>query len=165
MLENLFDLVKQNADAAIINNAAIPNERNDEAVETASSSIFDGLRNAVASGNLNDVIGMFSGHSDTASNPVTQNIQGGFIQQLMHKFGLDHNAADGIAGGLIPNVLKKLIHKTNDPNDNSFDLSSILGKLGVGNLDLKNILGKFTGNGNTQGGGGILDSLKGMLGK
>jgi hypothetical protein len=32
MLENLQDLIKQHAGDAIINNPAIPNERNDEAV-------------------------------------------------------------------------------------------------------------------------------------
>ena len=39
MVENLTSLVKENADAAIINNTAIPNDRNEEAVQEASTAI------------------------------------------------------------------------------------------------------------------------------
>lgn len=163
MLENLLDLVKQHAGTAIIDNPAIPNERNDEAVEVASSSIFDGLKNAASNGNISDIMSMFSGGS-TANNAVSQNIQGGFIQNLMDKFGLDQNAASGVAGGLIPSVLQNLVHKTNDPNDNSFDLQGILSKVGGGNFDVQGLIGKFTGGGE-QSGGGIMDSLKGLFGK
>ncbi len=169
MLENLFDLVKQHAGDAIIKNPDIPNERNEEAVQEASSSIFDGLKNAVSSGNITDVINLFkSGSHGIASNPVAQNIQGGFIQNLMDKFGLDKNAAGGIASNLIPQVLQKFVHKTNDPNDNSFDIQSIISKLGGGNLDIQSLIGQFTGGGNAnnpQSGGGILDTIKGLFGK
>ncbi len=41
MIENLNSLVKQNADATIINNTAIPNARNEEAVQEASAAIED----------------------------------------------------------------------------------------------------------------------------
>jgi uncharacterized protein YidB (DUF937 family) len=164
MLDNLLDLVKQHAGDAIINNPAIPNERNDEAVEAASSSIFDGLKNAASGGNISDLMSMFSGGSNAAASPLAQNIQGGFVQNLMHKFGLDEGAASNIAGGLIPNVLQKLVHKTNDPNDSSFDLQGILSKVGGGNLDVQGLIGQFTGGGSSSG-GGILDSLKGLFGK
>jgi uncharacterized protein YidB (DUF937 family) len=170
MFDNLLDLVKQHAGDAIINNPAIPNERNDEAVQEASSSIFDGLKNAVSGGNISDVMNLFQGGNDAmSSSPVAQNIQSGFIQNLMNKFGLDKNAAGGIAGNLIPQVLQKFVHKTNDPNDSSFDLQGILSKVGGGNLDIQSLIGKFTDGGNTanttSGGGGILDTIKGLFGK
>ncbi len=163
MLENLFELVKQHAGNAIINNPAIPNEHNDEAVQMATSSIFDGLKNAATSGNITDIISMFSGGGNAGTNPISQNIQGGLIENLMNKFGIDAGAASNIAGGLIPNVLQQLVHKTNDPNDNSFDLQSIISKVGGGNLDVQSLIGKFTG-GNRNNGGGIMDSLKGLFG-
>lgn len=170
MLDNLLELVKQYAGDAIINNPAIPNERNDEAIETATSSIFDGLKNAASNGNITDVVGMFNGGSNVATSDITQNIQGNFISNLMQKFGLDANTASGIASSLIPIVLSKLVHKTNDANDNSFDLQSIISKVTGGNFDLQSIIGQFTGNQNnntnsSSNGGGILDSLKGMFGK
>jgi len=176
MLDNLFDLIKQNAGSSIIDNPAIPNEHNDAAVSMASSSIMDGLKNMLANGNAQDVINLFNHQGgDIANTPAAQQISGGFIQNLMNKFGLGEGAASGIAASLIPMVLQKLVHKTNDANDNSFDIQSIIGSLtgggqqtaGGGGLDIQNILNQFTRGGNTAnaGGGGILDSLKGLMGK
>lgn len=82
----------------------------------------------------------------------------------MHKFGLDHGAASGIAASLIPTVLQKLVHKTNDPNDSSFSLGSILGSLtgggGVGSI-LNNLGGGS--NSGSQDDGGVLGKIKGMF--
>jgi hypothetical protein len=178
MLENLFDLIKQNAGTAIIDNPAIPNEHNDAAVSLASSSIMDGLKNMIASGNTQDVVNLFNHQGGNIANtPAAQQISGGFIQNLMGKFGLGEGAASGIAASLIPMVLQKFVHKTNDANDSSFDIQSIIGSLvggggqqpaaaGGGGLDIQSILSQFTGGGNaSSGGGGIMDTLKGLMGK
>lgn len=164
MLDNLFNLVKQHAGNAIINNPAIPNEQNDEAVQVASTSIFDGLKNAISGGNVNDIMSLFSGNANTNNNSVSQNIQGNFIQNLISKFGLNQTAANGVASNLIPNVLQNLISKTNDPNDNSFDLKNILSKIGGGNLNIQSLINQFSGN-NNQNGGGIVDTIKGIFNK
>ena len=124
MLDNLLQLVKQYAGPAIITNPAIPNERNDEAIETASSSIFDGLKNAASNGNITDIISLFNGGANVANSGVAQNIQSGFIGNLMQKFGIDANAASGIASNLIPTVLQQLVRKTNDTNDRCLHASS-----------------------------------------
>lgn len=170
MLENLLNLVKEHAGDAIINNPAIPNERNDEAISAASSSIFDTLKNAASGGNLSDIMSLFNGGSQAASsNPLASSMQSGLVQNLMHKFGLDQGVAGGIAASLIPSVLGKLVHKTNDPNDSSFNLQNILSTVGGGNLDIASLIGQFTGGGNQQqqqnSGGGILDTIKGLFGK
>jgi hypothetical protein len=187
MLDNLLGLVKQYAGDAIINNPAIPNERNDEAIETASSSIFNGLQQTISNGGLKDVLGMFSG-GDAAASPVAQQINGGLVQNLMQKFGLDQGAASGVAGNLIPAVLQNFVAKTNDPNDNSFDLQSIMNNLsggaagninvaglmdkfkngafdkdGDGDTDLQDAMNLFNGGGTT--GGGLMDTVKGLFGK
>ncbi len=75
---------------------------------------------------------------------------------------MDHGKAGQIAGSLIPMVLKKFVHKTNDPNDKSFDLSSIITSL-TGGAGLQDILGKKTGSGNDDGEGGIMGKIKGMF--
>ena len=170
MFDQLLSLVKENAGSSIINNNAIPNEKNDEAVETTTHSILDTLKHAVQSGNISDVTNLFNSSNHVSSNPLTQNMQGNLIQNLMQKFGLNNAQAGGIASSIIPNVLQKLIHKTNDPNDKSFDLSSILSHFGGGNFDVGSIMNKFgLGGGNNQPdtkneGGGITDSLKNMFG-
>lgn len=164
MLDNLFDLVKQQAGEAIINNPAIANERNDDAISSATSSIFDGLKNAAGNGNISDIMSLFNGGGNIANNGILQNIQGGFVGDLMHKFGVDPSTATNIAGTLIPTVLQKFVNKTNDPNDSSFDLQDIISKVGGGNLDVQSLIGQFTGGGQSQSGGGIMDSLKGLFG-
>ena len=161
MLENITNLVKQYAGDAIINNPSIPNDRNDEAVSDASNSIVNGLKGAVSGGNLGGITDFFKGGEQAAaSSPVTQNMQAGFVQNLVQKFGLDHGKASHIASALIPMVISKLVSKTNDPNDKSFDLSSIVGSLagggGIGDM-MKNL-----GGGDDKD-GGIMGKLKNMF--
>jgi hypothetical protein len=177
MLENLLDLIKQHAGNAIVDNPAIPNEHNDAAVAIAGTSITDTLQGMLASGNTQDVANLFNHQGgDIANTPAARQISGNFIQNLMNKFGLGQGAASGIAASIIPTVLQKLVHKTNDPNDNSFNIESIIASLvggtqqttpGAGGLDIGNILKQFTGGStaNSSGGGGILDTLKNVMGK
>lgn len=162
MIENLINLVKENAGDSIINNPAIPNERNDEAVGLASSSIMDTLKGAVANGNIGDLVGMFSNGNNAAASPLAENMKGGFMQNLMEKFGLDSAQAANIANNLIPGILSKFVNKTNDPNDNSFDLQDILQNVsgGAGNgFNIQDVLSKF----NNGKGGGLMDAVKGFF--
>jgi hypothetical protein len=177
MLENLLDLIKQNAGSAIINNPAIPNEQNDAAISEAGSSIVDGLKKMIASGNTQDVVNLFNHQGgDIANTPAAQQLSGGLIQNLMDKFGIGQGAASSIASNLIPQVLQQLVHKTNDPNDNSFDIKSIVSHLAggsqgqvAGGLDIQSLIGQFTGGGSTTntnaGGAGIIDTIEGIFGK
>ncbi|HVM86537.1 MAG TPA: hypothetical protein VMT76_00015 [Puia sp.] len=162
MLENLIDLVKQHAGEAIINNPAIPNNQNDAAVAEAGNSIVAGLKDMISQGKIQDVLGLLQGHGgNIASQPAVQNISGNFVQSLINKFGLGQSQANGIASNLIPNVIQSLVHKTNDPNDNSFDIQGILNHLTGGQQGgLEGLLGNL-GQG---GGAGIMDKIKGLFG-
>jgi hypothetical protein len=165
MLEQLMDLVRQNAGDAVINNPAVPNEHNDAVVAEAGHSIMGGLKDMIAQGNIQDVANLFQHNGgDITATPAAQQLQGGFIQNLVNKFGLDRGTAGGVAGSLLPSVLRQLVHKTNDPNDNSFTIQNIvqqLGGAGVGNgVDMQGLIGRFTGAGS---GGGVLDSIKGVF--
>ena len=186
MLDNLINLVREQAGDSIINNPAVPNAQNEEVIAATGSSITGGLQNMLASGGgLQNILKLFGGQDQPDSNnPVVQNLSGNVIQQLMSKFGLDQQAASGIAGNTVPDVLKKLISKTNDPNDNSFDIQGIFNHLSGGqtqNTNIQGLLGKFTsgsldkdGDGDTDmqdvmamfSGGqatGLLDSVKGFF--
>lgn len=152
MLENLLKLVKEHAGDAIINNPAIPNHQNEEAIATTSNSLIGGLQNLLGGGGLKDVLKLFGGQGGEVNNnnPVVQNLSGNVIQDLMKKFNLDHGAASNIAGGLVPNVLQNLISKTKDPNDNSFDIQGIFNSLSggkTGGLNIQGLLGKVTTGG------------------
>ena len=143
MFDNLLNLVKEHAGDAIINNPAIPNEKNDEAIHTTTTSIVDTLKNQLGSGNLSSIMDMFNGSNVLGA--VGSTVQSNAVSDLMKKFGIDSAQANGIAGKIIPAVMEKFVKKTNDPNDNSFDLSDIINSLG--------------GNSTSGGVGGMLKGL------
>lgn len=190
MFDQLLNLVKQQAGAAIIENPDIPNERNEEAVADVTGSITGGLQQALASGQFKDVLRLLGGQGgDLQNNPLAGQLSGNAVSSLMDKFNLNEGQAGNIVSSLLPGVLNKFISKTNDASDNSFDLQSIFSSLTGGNtngLDLQGLLGRVTqggldkdGDGDTdlndvinmvkggasqQGGGGMMDMVKGLFG-
>lgn len=168
MLENLFDLVKEHAEDAIINNPDIPNERNDEAITETTGTITNYLQQALAGGQTNDIIHLFSS-SNVSSSPLASGIQNQLVQNLIGKFNIGNGQASNIASSLIPAVLQQLVHRTNDPNNSSFNIQSIFNQLSggkTGGLDIGGLLNQFTGGGGQQqqGGGGVMDTIKGLFG-
>lgn len=187
MLDNLLGLVKQYAGETIVNNPAVPNERNEEVITEASSSIAGGLQGLLSQGGLKDVLKMFGGQDGVANSNVAQQISGGVVQNLMDKFGLDNRSAGNIAGSLVPSVLSSLVQKTNDASDSSFDIQGLFNSLsggrtsglnlqdmlsrvksgaldldGDGDTDLQDLLLLFNkGGGST---GGLIDKVKGFFG-
>ena len=151
MFDQLMNLVKQNSGEAITNNPAIPNEQNEEAMNTASGSIMDTLKGMMSGGGAANVLSLFNqNNNDVTNHPVTQNVSSNLVTTLMNKFGLDSNKAGGIASSLIPLVMSKLVSKTNDNNDNSFNLQGIISSLGgnsAGGLDIGSIVSKIGGSG------------------
>lgn len=191
MFDQLLNLVKQQAGAAIIENPDIPNERNDEAVADVTGSIAGGLQQALAGGQFKDVLRLLGGQGgDLQNNPLAGQLSGNAVSSLMDKFNLNEGQAGNIVSNLLPGVLNKFISKTNDPSDNTIDLQSIFSSLTGGSsngLDLQGLLGKVTqggldkdGDGDTDlndvinmvkggasqqaGGGGMIDMVKGLFG-
>lgn len=145
MFDNLLNLVKEHAGDAIINNPAIPNEKNDEAIQATTNSIVDTLKGQISSGNLNSIMDMFKGGTaGVNSSYVASNAQANVVTDLMKKFGIDNAQANNIASTLIPKVMEQFVSKTNDPNDKSFDVNSIVSSIGGGDL-AKNLSGGIGG--------------------
>ena len=151
MFDQLMNLVKQYSGDAVINNPNVPNEQNDAVMSTASGSIMDTLKGMMSGGGATRVLNLFSQNSneDVTNHPVTQNVSSNLVTTLMDKFGFDSNKAGGIASSLIPMVMSKLVSKTNDNNDNSFDLQGIFNSLSgnkTGGMDIAGLLSKFGGS-------------------
>ena len=182
MIENLNSLVKQNADESIINNTVIPNERNEEAVEDASTAIEDSLKSSLSGGNVKEVANLFNDTGDNVtSNPVTQQATGNFMDRLQSRFGLNVQQSANIANNLIPTVFKRLVQRTADPADKSFDIQKIFNEVSGGKTDGLNVQGmiaKFKGSMDKDGDGdvdlqdlkaffsgtgGVLDKVKGLF--
>lgn len=181
MLDQLINLVKKHAGEAIVNNPAIPNEKNEEAVQDTTGSIMNNLQNLFASGNLRDLLKMFGGQGDGA-NTVKQQVSGGVVQDLVNKLGMESSEATRVADKIVPNVLDEMVQKTNDPNDRSFDIQDIFNNLSGGRtagFNMQGLLDKLKGgkldldgDGDTDlqdlmslvKGGNIIDRVKGLFG-
>ena len=180
MLEELFNLVKENAKEPVINSSDIPNDQNDAVVAEATNTVASGLRNMVAGGGLQNIISMFTGggqqqgqesKSSLMNNPIVSMMIGHFAGKLMSKYKIGGQQANNVAGNLIPQVISGLISKTNDPGNNGFSLEGLLnsitgGKVNQvaetsgGNFDIGSLISQFAGGGNQQntgGGGGLMD--------
>src|SRR6188768_4537806 len=175
MLKELFDLVKGQATETVINNPAVPNEQNNEAVAEATNTVASGLRNIVAGGGVQSLLALFGGGNDKKSllsNPIVSMMMGHFAGKLMNKFNMNSNQANNLSGNLIPSVLGSLINKTNDPNDQAFSLENLLGSItgnksgfatGQGGGGLQDLLSQLSGGG-ARGGGGMMDIIKDLAG-
>jgi len=175
MLKELFELVKGQATETVINNPAVPNEQNDDVVAEATNTVASGLRNIVAGGGVQSLLGLFTGGNDKKSllsNPIVSMMMGHFAGKLMNKFNMNNTQANNLSGNLIPGVLGSLISKTNDPNEQGFSLEKLLGSItgnksglqqGTGGGGLQDMLSQLTAGG-AQGGGGIMDIVKTMAG-
>ncbi|MBK6444052.1 MAG: hypothetical protein IPF81_01690 [Bacteroidetes bacterium] len=59
MFDNLLQLIKENAGESIINNPAIPNEKNDAAIQVAGEGIMNQLKGVLAGGGMQNLMEMF----------------------------------------------------------------------------------------------------------
>ena len=175
MLETLMNLVQQNAGQAVINNPAIPNNQNDNVMQTVASSILSGLGQQAQGGGLGNLLGMVVNGGNVQQSPVTAGVQQNVEQSLMQKLGISPQVAMSIAAAVVQVVLSKLMNKASDPNDSSVDGNSILGaatgQQGVdwmgmagaamadGKLDMNDLL-RVVG----QQGGGLGGMLGGLFG-
>ncbi|MCW3092231.1 MAG: hypothetical protein JWP81_3300 [Ferruginibacter sp.] len=181
MLDNLMNLIRQNSGNAILNNNAIPNERNEQAVQTAGTSIISTLQNALAGGRISEVLNFFKGGGAT-SQDIVKEATDNYANDLQRNVGLDETAAQDAASRVVPATMDQLASKTADPSDSSFNIQDIFNKLSggkTGRMDVQALLNKFGGgkfdkdrDGDVDlqdlktmfsGGGGIMDKVKGMF--
>lgn len=155
MLDELFNLIKQNGQQAVVENSEVPNEHNEGVMQEAQSSIVDGFSNIRDPDQANSLLeSVQSGQGE--SNPAVQNISNNFAGNIMQKFGINGSTAASIASAIIPVVLAKMANRG--------------GQGGAGGLDLGGLLGSLTGGrlgaNNTSGGslGGNLGSMGAKLG-
>ncbi len=147
MLDQLLKIVKENAGDVIVSNPAIPDHRNEEAIQTAAKAMLTNLKGMASQGDLNNILNMLNGKGDASGSPLINNLSSGVAGELMKKFGINSADAAAIVNKLIPVVMQKLGNKANDPNDNSINLDAIVGAL------------------SGKSGGGLLGTLAGLLRK
>lgn len=168
MLQQLTDLVKENAGGIINNNPDIPADKKEEAFQVAGASVADGLKNILSHGGVADVMKLFSGRADVSESPVAQTASQSFADRLSSQLGINASQAGGLASSIIPMILGKLVNRTNDPNDRSFDLQDMLNQFSGGKtagLDVGGLLNKFKSGLDKDGDGDVdLSDLTSMFG-
>ena len=180
MFDKLIALVRQNAGDGILNNSAIPNEKNEQAVQGAGNTIIATLQNALAGGKIKDVLGYFQ--SGGTSSGIVQEATGNYAKELQQNMGLNESDAHNAASKVIPQAMNQLATKTVDPADHSFNIQDIFNKLSggkTGGTDVQALLNRFgagkldkDGDGDVDmqdltsmlSGGGVMDKVKGMFG-
>jgi hypothetical protein len=167
MLEQLFDLVQQNSQQSVVDNPDVPNEHNQEVINTLTSSITGGLQEQVQSGNLSGLMSLFGGESGSSAaslmnNPIVASIATNAIGAIVQKFGLNSQVAGSIVNSVLPGVLGAVIGQLNGQGGSGgsgFDLGSLIqmggglfgggndqqGKPASGGIDLGGMLGGLFG--------------------
>jgi hypothetical protein len=187
MFEQLAQLAQQFGQEAVVNNTAVPNEKNEAVITEASNSVISGLQKIVSEGGVDQLAGLFQGNNAAdKSNPVVQKLTNELSGNLGEQFGINASDASGIASKLIPQIVAALVGKAKDPNDSSFEISDIIAAISGGSGDNSGIMdaiskygGQFGLDQNGDGkvdlsdamdavnkkGGGIGGMLGGLFGK
>jgi len=175
MLDQLFNIVKQFGQDAVVNNPEVPNEYNQEVMADATSTIASGFQNVMAGGGFQNILDLFKGGGNNSGggiggllkNPMVTMMVGYFISKLVSKYKMSPASASNVANQLIPNSINDLIRQTNDPGNEKATMDNLVGSLvgraaapeeepsAGGGFSLQNLLEQFTGGGNSGGGGGL----------
>ncbi len=157
MLDQLTTLARQIVPQAIPSGTAQQGVTSEVITQEASSSLFSGMQDLLQQKGPGALKSLFQGAAaQDTSNPEVQQVSNHFAQNLSLKTGMGSSIAKTIAMAVIPMLLSKLFQRTKDPNDSSFNITSILGSL-LGGGALGGLLG-----GNS--GGGLGGMLGGMFG-
>ena len=154
-LQNILQLIRESGEDAIVNNPAIPNDSNNAVMGEAAHAVLDTMQDSLASGNVQGLMGLFQQNNPQAimTNPISQQMQNGFIDRVADKFGISRQTAMTIAAVVIPLILRTLVKRTqsNDPNDSGFDIGDLITNLTggasqrSGGLDIGQLISQFTG--------------------
>ena len=132
MWEQLMSMITESGQQSVIENPEVPNEHNEAVIAEAKDAIASKLGDLAASGQTQQVQEMLN----TPDHPEARSIQGNFATNIMEKFGINQQAAAGIAASLIPTVLNAI--RGNAANNNAagnaggFNIQDILQSLGGG---------------------------------
>jgi hypothetical protein len=162
MFNQLLQLVEQHAGDVIVNNPAIPNQQNSAAIQNVTQQIFNQLQNHATPGNLPQIISLFqSGGGGALSNhPIVSSMITSVAGNFTSQYGIPQANAQNMAATLVPNIMNQLISKTNNPMDNSFNITSVMQSVsGNSSLNINSLLGQVTGNSGSSGTIGMLGNL------
>ena len=146
MLDQIVNLVKDQAVSQFTNNSDVPNEQAEVAATAAGESIFETITEQLQGGNMDVVSSLLSGGSSVSgSNPLVQGVISNLTSKLTGS-GADAGAAQSAASGIIPGLMQSVVGKfmSQDQADSGFDVQALMSNM-AGNA-MKDQLTKGLGN-------------------
>lgn len=144
MIEKVKSIVREFSDDAIINNPAIPNDKNEKAIDTTASSIIEHIKDEARSGNTHALLDILKKNDDPALNPSVSRVSTGVASDLVKKLGLDTSTALGVVSSIIPPIINRIRSTANDPGEKEINFHNFLSSFSRGGnvLDSVNIFGQ-----------------------
>ena len=135
MFGKLFQIVKDNAGTAVINNPVIPVKCQEAVINDASSSIIEVLKGQMETGRIKDLVKYFQ-FPDIYNNSLVSSIVNKFANKLNNFYGIEPDAAMIVSRGLIPAAMKELVMQAKSEKNKDFSLGNLLSKLNGNQVDL-----------------------------
>lgn len=138
MFEKLYELVKNNAGKAVIDNPVVAEKDRDAVINEASSTIIEVLKTQMESGKLSDLVKYFQ-FKGTYNSPMVSVAVKRFSNKLNKYYKIEPKEASAIANELIPPVMQELKKLSKSEHNKEFALSSLLSKIN-GNIQDMSLL-------------------------
>ena len=135
MFEKMLGLVRDEVATVVGDMGSIPQEKQGAVVDTATSSLMNGLKQYANPGALGSLLGIGGAAKGVAEGAAEggANIPGGLssgvVGDLTSKAGLTPSAAKSVAGNVVPAVMSLFRKHVNDPAQPGFNLGSMIGAL------------------------------------
>ncbi|MCH2198621.1 MAG: hypothetical protein MK081_07540 [Flavobacteriales bacterium] len=143
MIDDLLNSLKGQVGDSI-SDEGLGMDKLDDVLKLSGDSVKNGVMSEVTGGNLDGVISLFKGDSDTSSsNPIISGIVSNLTEKLTSSLGLGDGIAGSIADKVVPMIISAAVSKFSG-SDNGASAEGIASFFG--------------------GGDGLLDQAKGMLG-
>ncbi len=142
MFEKLFNLVKNNAGKAVIDNPEIPAKYHEAVINEASSSIIEVFKNQMEMGRIKELVKYFQ-FSGISNNSLVSSIITKFANRLNNFYGMEPGKAMITAHSLIPPVMEELIKQSKNEQNTELGLSSFLSKINGNQADLSGLVSQL----------------------
>lgn len=146
MLDGILKLVKEQVLDAVTK-ADVPVDKQVATIDTATTTIVDGLKDNLNAGSISSLLSLFGGNSNKeaiASNPLISSIQSSVVSALTEHVGLSPSIAKSVASMAVPAIIGLLSKKSGDSKD-SFDLGSFAESISKKSGGLGGLIGGLFG--------------------
>ncbi len=131
MIERVKSIVREFSGEAIVQNPAIPNDKNEKAINTTATSIIEHIQYEARTGNIHALMDILNKNDDPALNPSVNRVSTGVAGDLAKALGLDKDTATHVVNQIIPPIIEQLRNKSQDLDEKEFTMSNFLSSINV----------------------------------